>query len=141
MQRLYVAIRLDLSKALGVNPRHIKLISLEQTQFADALVDHDLASYRSSFLPPKRNSPMPSPTMTLSSYRSFFIPHLAKILTLLRGVLDVTKLQFLVKNAFSWKPKKLTKRIVRIGDVSLVQNFTKHPQRASEVSEENSCKI
>ena len=37
--------------------------------------------------------------------------------------------------------KKLTKRSVRIGDVSLVQNSTKHPQRASEVSEENSCKI
>jgi len=42
LQWLYVAIRLDLSKALGVNPRHIKLISLEQTQFADALADHDI---------------------------------------------------------------------------------------------------
>jgi len=48
---------------------------------------------------------------------------------------------FLVRNAFSWKPKKLTQSTVRIGDVSLVQNSTKHPQRASEVSGENSYKI
>jgi len=39
------------------------------------------------------------------------------------------------------KPKKLTQSTVRIGDVSLVQNSTKHPQCASEVSGENSCEI
>jgi len=48
---------------------------------------------------------------------------------------------FCTKTHFPEKPKKLTQSIVRIGDVSLVQNFIKHPQRAREVSEENSCKI
>jgi len=66
--------------------------------------------------------------------------HLTKSWTLSRGGVNVTKLHFLVKNAFSWKPKNLSKSTVRIGNVSLVQNSTKHPQRASEVSEEDSCK-
>ena len=35
-----MAVRLDLASALEVNPRHVKIISLEQKQFADA--DHDL---------------------------------------------------------------------------------------------------
>jgi len=48
---------------------------------------------------------------------------------------------FCTKTHFSWKPKKLTKSNVRIGDEGLVQNSAKHPQRASEVSEENSCMI
>ena len=42
------------------------------------------------------------------------------------------------KTHFPEKPKKLTKSSARIGYVSLVQNCIKH---ASEVSEENSCKI
>ena len=45
------------------------------------------------------------------------------------------------ENAFSWKPKKLTKSIVRNGDVSLFQNSTKHSQCASEARIENSCEI
>jgi len=57
------------------------------------------------------------------------------------GCFGCHKTHFLVKNAFSWKPKKLTKSTVKHGDVSLVQNSTKHPQRASETSGENSCKI
>ena len=56
------------------------------------------------------------------------------------GCFGCHKTHFLVKNAFSWKPKKLTQSTVRIGDVSL-QNSKKHPQCASEVSGENSCKI
>jgi len=58
-----------------------------------------------------------------------------------KGCSGCHKTWFLVKNAFSWKPKKLTKSTVRIGNVSLVQNSTKYPQRASEVSGENSNKI
>jgi len=46
-----------------------------------------------------------------------------------------------VRKRIFLKTKKADKSSVRIGDVSLVQNSTKHPQRASEVSEENSCKI
>ena len=67
--------------------------------------------------------------------------HMDKKWTLPGCVLDDTLEHFLYENAFSWKPKKLTKSIVRIGDVSLVQNSTKHPQYASEVSGENSCEI
>ena len=42
--------------------------------------------------------------------RIFFGNFLHQNWTLLRGVLDVTKRHFLSKNAFSWKPKKLTKK-------------------------------
>jgi len=44
LQWLYVAIRLDRSKALGINQRQIKLVSHEQIQLADALglAGHDL---------------------------------------------------------------------------------------------------
>jgi len=52
------------------------------------------------------------------------------------------KTHFLVKNAFLEKcEKKLTKSTERIGDVGLVENFKKHPERASEVSSVNSYKI
>jgi len=58
---------------------------------------------------------------------------------LFRGVCWMTRFStFSTKTHFPEKPKKLTKSRVRIGEVSLVQNSTKHPQRASEVSEENS---
>jgi len=40
---------------------------------------------------------------------------------------------FWVKNTFSWKLTKLTKSTATIGNVSLVQNSTKHHQCASEV--------
>ena len=48
------------------------------------------------------------------------------------GCFGCHKGHFLVRNTFSWKPKKLTLSTVRIGD---------YPQRAIEVSGENSYKI
>ena len=57
-----------------------------------------------------------------------------------RGVFWVIRFSTF-ENAFSWKPKKLTQSTLRISDVRLVQNFTKHPPSASEVSGENSCEI
>jgi len=58
--------------------------------------------------------------------------HTAKNLTLIRFITFCTETHF---------PEMLTKSTVRIGDASLVQNSTKHPQSASEVNGENSCEI
>ena len=59
--------------------------------------------------------------------------HFAKKLTL-PGCSGWYDLAFLYENAFSRMPKKLTKSTVKICDMSLVQNSTKHTQCASEVS-------
>ena len=48
-------------------------------------------------------------------------------------------LTYSVRKRIFLKTKKMTQSHVRIGDVSLIQNSTKHPQCASEVSGENSC--
>ena len=53
---------------------------------------------------------------TLSEFLSHkYTNHYSKKWTRPRDVLDVTKRHFLIKNAFSWKPKKLTNSYVRIG--------------------------
>jgi len=73
------------------------------------------------------------------SYVSHMNKHLTKKWTLPADGLCRRFSTFCSKTHFLKIQKKLTKNMMRIGDVSLVQNFTKYLQCASEVSGENSC--